>query len=73
MRADFRVFESPAPGNPIGKIILRPETPEELAEMDEFRRRVGRQGGGDKMEIVFFEKKPRPAEPDAAQKSPAPA
>ncbi len=65
MRVDFRTFEDAAPGRPIGKMVLRPETPEELTDLDAFRRAVDRHSGGDKFEIVFFPKKPRP-EPEQA-------
>ena len=66
MRVELRTFQEPAEGRPVGKMVVRPETPEELAELDDFRKHVGRHTGGDKFEVVFFPKKPRP-EPGAGE------
>ncbi len=65
MRVELVRYEDPRPDRPLGKAILRPESPEELEELDAFRKHVGRHGGGDKFEVVFFAKKPRP-EPEPA-------
>lgn len=74
MRVEFRIWEDPAPDRPRGKVVLRPETPEELAELDAFRRHVGRHTGGDRFEIVFFPKRPgRRAEGDGQEARPGAA
>lgn len=69
MRVVFKTWEEDRPRYMLGKVILHPETPEELAEMDAFRKHIGRfarprrddgsrQGSpGDNFEIVFFPKK----------------
>lgn len=70
MIASLRKFVSlvaPADGRPrpLGKIVLRPETPEELEDLEDFCRHTGREMEGDRLEIAFFPKRPRPDGPAA--------
>lgn len=67
MRVAYRTWDPEDRTRPhwpmVGKIVLHPETPEELAELDAFRKHVGRHdrrphgGRGDRFEIVFYLKR----------------
>jgi hypothetical protein len=52
MRVEYRRWDNPTKRY-AGKIILRPETPEELADLDSFRAHVGSPQRGRKFEIIF--------------------
>ncbi len=52
MRVEFRIFTDPE--KPIkGKIIIRPETPEEQQGMDEFKTEMGLPVGERRLEIIY--------------------
>lgn len=56
MRIEYRTWDGDRPL--AGKITLRPETPEEQAELDAFRDHVGSPQRGRKFEVVFRRRKP---------------
>ncbi|MDR7496839.1 MAG: hypothetical protein QN174_07770 [Armatimonadota bacterium] len=58
MRIEYRKWTDP--NRPLaGKLILRPETPEEQAALEDFREHVASPQRGRKFEIIFRRRAPR--------------
>ena len=69
MDVKFRYFDRPD-GNLLGKIILRPESAEEQAELEKFRVHVKSPQKGRKLEVVYRNRKPKETrEPEATHAS----